>query len=409
MQEIGLSKNSVLIQGTTKRFGVRDLARLAKVSVGTVDRALNSRRGINKETRERILAIAADNGYAPNPTAQALSFSKSAFRIGVCVPREIHYFYDHLYAGITDEAKRWEHVGLVLVCRRVQELSSPVSRAVNELLSQDIQALVLTPGSAEEVAPIIERAEEEKNVRVVCVATDDSPSCRSTGISVDPNINGALAAELMANLVPPGSEAAIITGMLITEEHRNKVEAFQKNFPINCRGGETVRVIEGHEDEEEVYRKTLQLLRQHPNLRGIYISTVNCIPVCKAVEKWNRRSQVRIIATDVFPDQEPYFRRKTLSASIYQDPYRQGQLAVRLIMDSFLNGRPLPPKYYINPVIALRANLGLFREMAGVPALLQNDTAKALVSSPRMVQRFDAWSGDIYPHHENRSTSAPKI
>ncbi len=409
MQQTGLCKNSVMIDGTTKRFGVRDLARVANVSVGTVDRALKDRQGINKRTRERILAIAAENGYAPNPTAQALSFSKSAFRIGVCIPREIHYFYDHLYAGVADEAKRWEYVGLEVVYCRVKQLSSPVSRAVNELLNQDIQALVLTPGSAEQVAPIIERAEGEKNVRVVCVATDDSPSRRSTGISVDPNINGALAAELMANLVPPGSEAAIVTGMLITEEHRKKVEAFQKNFPVNCQGGKTVRVIEGHEDEEEVYRKTLQLLRQHPNLRGIYISTVNCIPVCKAVEKWNRRSQVRIIATDVFPDQEPYFRRKTLSASIYQDPYRQGQLAVRLIMDSFLNGRPLPPKYYINPVIALRANLGLFREMEGIPVLLQDDQAKTLDSSPRMVQRFDGWADDITPHHEIRSASAPKV
>ena len=388
-----------MANGTIKRFGVRDLARHANVSVGTVDRALKGRTGINKETRKRILAIAAANGYAPNPTAQALSFSKSAFRIGVCIPREIHYFYDHLYAGVTNEAKRWEHVGLEVVYRRVKQLSSPVSRAVNELLSLDIQALVLTPGSAEGVAPIIQKAEEDKNVRVVCVATDDSPSCRSTGISVDPNINGALAAELMANLVPPGSEVAIVTGMLITEEHRNKVEAFQKNFPIDCRGGKTVRVIEGHEDEEEVYRKIRKLLREYPKLRGIYIGTVNSIPVCKAVEKWKKRSQVRIIATDVFPDQEPYFRRKTLSASIYQDPYRQGQLAVRLIMDSFLNGRPLPPKYYINPVIALRTNLGLFREMRGIPGLLESDTANSLDSSPRMVQRFDAWSGDNPSHH----------
>ena len=379
------------------------MARLAKVSVGTVDRALNGRSGINQETRERILAIAAENGYAPNPTAQALSFSKSAFRIGVCIPREIHYFYDFLNEGVINEAKRYEHVGLEIVYRRVKQLSSPVSRAVNELLNQNVQALVLTPGSAEEVAPIIEKAEREKNVRVVCVATDDSPSCRSTGISVDPNINGALAAELMARVVPARSEVAIVTGMLITEEHRKKVEAFQKKFPIECPGGKTVKLIEGHEEEEEVYRKTLQLLREYPKLKGIYISTVNSIPVCKAVEKCKRSDRIKIIATDVFPDQEPYFRRRTLCASIYQDPYRQGQLAVRLLMDSFLNGTALPTNYYINPVIALRTNLGLFREMRGIPALLPSELANAPGSSPRVVQRFDAWSGEVSPHPEPRS------
>ncbi len=352
-----------------KRFGVRDVARLANVSVGTVDRALNGRAGINKETRDRILAIAEANDYAPNLTARALSFSKSPLRIGVCIPREIHYFYDHLYAGVTDEVKRYTHVGLEVIDRRVKDLSSPVSQAVDQLLKEGIQALIMTPGSAREVAPLIAKAEKDYNVRVVCVASDDSPSCRTMGISVDPNINGALAAELMAKLVPPGSEVAIVTGMLTTEEHRRKVEEFRKDFPVECRGGKTVRLIEGHEVEAEVYRKTLQLLREFPNLKGIYISTVNCIPVCKAVEERNRSSQIKIIATDLFADQEPYFRRRTLCASIYQDPYRQGQSAVRLIMDHFLNGRPLPRSYYLNPVIALSANLGLFREMQGISAL----------------------------------------
>jgi LacI family transcriptional regulator len=246
---------------------------------------------------------------------------------------------------------------------------------VNELLKENIQALVLTPGSASEVAPLIEKAEKDYDVRVVCVASDDSPSCRSMGISVDPDINGSLAAELLAKLVPPDSEVAIVTGMLTTEEHRRKVEFFQKSFPAECSGGKVVKLIEGHEVEEEVYRKTLQLLQEYPNLKGIYISTVNCIPVCKAIEEQNRSGQIRVIATDLFLDQEPYFRRRTLCASIYQDPYRQGQLAVRLILDSFLNGRPLPRNYYINPVIALRTNLRLFREMQGIPGFAHDHPA----------------------------------
>jgi LacI family transcriptional regulator len=101
---------------------------------------------------------------------------------------------------------------------------------------------------------------------------------------------------------------------------------------------------------------------------------VNCIPVCRAVEEQNRSGHITIIATDLFSDQEPYFRRRTLCASIYQDPYRQGQLAVRLVMDNFLNGRPFPKNYYINPVIALRTNLGLFREMQGTSVLRNGNT-----------------------------------
>jgi LacI family transcriptional regulator len=360
-----------------KSLGVRDLAKLAKVSLGTVDRALNERSGIKEETRARILAIAREHGYMPNLTARALSFARSTIRVGLCIPREIHYFYDHLRDGVTDEAQRYTHVGLEVIYRPVRKLNSPATRAVNFLFEGGIDALILTPGSSQEMISLIRKAERERNVRVVCVATDDSPTCRSTAISADPDISGALAAELMAKVVSPRSEVAIITGMLSTEEHRKKVEGFRRIFPMDSRGGTILQVIEGHEEESEVYRKTMRLLREHPNLSGIYVSTVNCIPVCRAVEALKISGKIKIIATDLFADMEPYFANGTLCASVYQNPYLQGQIAMRMILDHFLHGKLFPNAHYVNPVVALRSNLSLFREMHKInPA--QNGRSPAL-------------------------------
>jgi len=52
--------------------GIRDVARLAGVSVASVSFALNGLPGVAEETRRRILAAAADLGYRANPQAQAL-------------------------------------------------------------------------------------------------------------------------------------------------------------------------------------------------------------------------------------------------------------------------------------------------------------------------------------------------
>jgi ABC-type sugar transport system substrate-binding protein len=59
----------------------------------------------------------------------------------------------------------------------------------------------------------------------------------------------------------------------------------------------------------------------------------------------------------------PYFKQKTIQASIYQDPFLQGQTAVRLLADFLLNGIAIPHTNYLNPGIALRSNLFLFREV----------------------------------------------
>ena len=364
-----------------KHFGVRDLAKLANVSVGTVDRALNDRSGIREKTRDRILKLAHDNGYAPNLSARALSFQRSSLRIGLCIPREIRYFYDQLYAGFTEEAARYQHVGLEVIYKPVNKLSSPAGPAINTLLDSKIDALVITPGSAKSMAPLIEKAERERNIRVICIASDDSPTCRSTAISVDPDVNGSVAAELMAKIVPPGTKVAILTGMLATEEHKIKVSSFCRTFPVECRGGKVVRTIQGHEEEEEVFKKTIQLLREEKDLGGIYISTVNSIPVCRAVEVEGRAGKIRIISTDLFAELTPYFVNGTLSASIYQNPYRQGQIAVQLIVDHLLHGKPFPHTYYLNPIIALRSNLRMFREMRDTHPSLNALDSNVIVDS----------------------------
>src|ERR1700723_4378967 len=89
-----------------KRSGIHLIAELAEVSIGTVDRALHGRPGINEDTRQRILQIAQQIAYTPNLAARALSVSSTNTTIGVCVPREIHFFYDQLWSGVLDEGRR---------------------------------------------------------------------------------------------------------------------------------------------------------------------------------------------------------------------------------------------------------------------------------------------------------------
>jgi len=58
--------------GARQPAGIRDVARLAGVSVASVSFALNGQPGVADKTRRKILAAAAELGYRANPQAQAL-------------------------------------------------------------------------------------------------------------------------------------------------------------------------------------------------------------------------------------------------------------------------------------------------------------------------------------------------
>ncbi|HVP55636.1 MAG TPA: LacI family DNA-binding transcriptional regulator [Candidatus Eisenbacteria bacterium] len=346
-----------------KRSGIPLIAELAGVSIGTVDRALHGRPGINEDTRVRVLAVAKKIGYRPNLAARSLSTGKR-IRIGVCVPREIRYFYNEMWTGIHEEIERYSNRGIDFLLEAVPELGKGERPAFRRLLDSGVQGIVVTPGNPEAMTPLIDAA-EESGARVVCVSTDAPESRRSCIVCVEPRLNGLIAGELMSKFVPPASAVAVITGMLKTVDHREKTGGFTKSFTEYCRGGSVAAVIEGHEDPDESFRKTRKLLKRMPELAGIYINTVNCLPVCRALSATTRASRVRIIATDLFREMVPLFRSGTIDASMHQRPFRQGQIAVRALAEHLLHDAELPKTHYLNPGIILRSNLQLFRETGG--------------------------------------------
>ncbi len=342
--------------------GIHLIAQLAGVSIGTVDRALHGRSGINEVTRQKVLRTAQKIGYMPNLAARALSTAKADIRIGVCMPREIRFFYDQLWNGVLDEAQRVAHLGVQFINRPVHALGEHDAEAFQDLMDNGVDGIILTAGSPQALTPLIDEA-EKKGVRVVCVSTDAPASHRSSIVCVEPSLNGYLAGELMGKFLPPGSHVAVVAGMLKAEDHRKKTDGFSKGFPQNNPGGKVVAVIEGHEDEKESFEKTADLLRRVPDISGLYVNTVNCLPVCQALETRGLAGKVKLIATDLFPEMSALLQQGTITASIYQHPYRQGQIAVRNLADQLVNATSLPPQVHLSPGVVMASNLHLFREL----------------------------------------------
>ncbi len=351
-----------------ENIGIPEMAKLANVSIGTVDRALHARKGVSETTRKRILAIAKRVGYSPNLAARSLSVGRPNAKIGVCIPVGPHSFYDHLRDGIFDECRRYQSMGVQVDYRPIPKIGVGECERLNEMLHANVQAVIMTPGNPPCLKPLIDEA-EAKNVRVVCVASDSPGSSRSSLVCVDPELGGRLAAELMALFVGPGAETAVVTGMLNTEDHREKTEGFCTAFPQYCQGGRVIAVIEGHEDEDETFGKCLEMLKGCRDIAGIYVSIAIGPTVCHALKAGGLAGQTRMITTDLFPEMVPFFERGTIQASIYQRPYIQGQTAVRLIAENILHGHPMPLTHFLNPAIVMRSNLYLFRETRGLQPL----------------------------------------
>lgn len=88
-----------------KNVTVKDLAKICGVSIGTVDRAINNRKGINEETKKRILQAADEYGFIKNQNALTLSSGHSN-NIGVIIFNLKSEYFSTLITSIEEEARR---------------------------------------------------------------------------------------------------------------------------------------------------------------------------------------------------------------------------------------------------------------------------------------------------------------
>ena len=86
------------------RITIKDIALKCGVSVGTVDRALNGRPGINEETKLKIIQTAEQMQYRPNYMGQSLARGKT-LTIGVICFDLRNNFFPELIEQIEGKAK----------------------------------------------------------------------------------------------------------------------------------------------------------------------------------------------------------------------------------------------------------------------------------------------------------------
>jgi DNA-binding LacI/PurR family transcriptional regulator len=87
-----------------RRVTISDVARHAGVAISSASTALNNRRGVSEETRERVRAVADRLGFVASSNARSLS-SKRAFSIGLVIHRpaevlESDPFFGAYIAGV---------------------------------------------------------------------------------------------------------------------------------------------------------------------------------------------------------------------------------------------------------------------------------------------------------------------
>jgi LacI family transcriptional regulator len=386
---------------TAPPVGIKDIARALGISIGTVDRALHDKPDVSPATRARVLTMAETLAYRPNLAARYLK-SRRQVRISVHLPRKIASFWDSLREGIRESAAPFVPA-LHVDFRTYPHLGEGDIPLFEEALRDGTNGLIIAPGNPKVLVPCLRKA-ARLNIPVVCVVTDAPERLRLASVSADPFTVGAVAGELMARFLPGGGQVAFFTGWLATQDHAEKLRGFTSSLDAMGTALALGPVVEAHDDEREGYRRTLSVLRAHPQLNGIYISTVNSLPVLRAAEHEGRLSALTVVTTDLFPELVGWIRAGKVAATVYQRPVNQGRLALQALYQFLLNGTRPSSRLRVVPHLVMRSNLDLFLER--LPVDLEAIPATGRADRAPLRHAATPWSARLQPSGPSVRTTA---
>lgn len=127
--------------GGRQPAGIRDVARLAGVSVASVSFALNGQPGVAEDTRRRILAAADELGYRANPQAQALRRGRTT-TYGLVIRNFSNPFFLEVLTGAERAATE---AGATLLLLDSHYSANREQRLVREMAAQRLAGLAIAP------------------------------------------------------------------------------------------------------------------------------------------------------------------------------------------------------------------------------------------------------------------------
>jgi len=85
---------------------IKDVARLAGVSISTVSRVINDSKPVSKEVREKVQEVIEETGYRPNDVARSL-VTRRSYLIGVIVNDLTSFYVSEMVKGVEEVGKMY--------------------------------------------------------------------------------------------------------------------------------------------------------------------------------------------------------------------------------------------------------------------------------------------------------------
>jgi LacI family transcriptional regulator len=336
-----------------KKARIKDIAMLAGVSIGTVDRVLHMRGEVAEKTKQKVQKILKETNYSPNVMAQVLK-SKKRFHLVSLLPEP------------TNDNSFWKKhpLGMKRALEELEPFPVTLSQITFDILNDDDfqektccvlnlkpDAVLLAPIFKSQSIAFCSLLVKEK-IPFVFVDGYIENTDFLAYIGEDIFQSGRVAGQLIDMVTPQKSDILIvnIARNLQNVHHLNtRTQGFLSYFKISGNNrGKKIAINIPESTSESIKTATDKAFEENPDIGAIFFTGSTSYLIALYLEKKGLKS-INLIGYDLLDMNVKYLKSGIIKFLIGQRPEEQTYKGVKKLFE-FLSLNKVPEKLEYLPV-----------------------------------------------------------
>lgn len=330
---------------------IKEIAMRAGVSIGTVDRVLHNRGRVSNQTRETVLRLVDELGYKPNTVAKGLAIMRKKYKLTFFTVDPIYRpFFGKILDGAQLKADELAQYGVEVDIIPV----SPYATVLREW-DHETDGIAMMPMNILE--PVLQWA-KSVNIPVVSYNMPLPAEDCLTYVGCNYQQAGRIAAGLCAIAGGSSCKVAVLSeGSQETISYRDRMLGFRQEMQTRYPNIEVTRSYVTEDGYDSLEAAAEKMLAEHRDFDVVYLINPGDYSICKMIHKRMGCGRVRIITNDLIPIQHSLLAEEMITATICQEPERQGAESLQILFDYVANGKtPDSANCYTNLTIHILQN-----------------------------------------------------
>nr|WP_320117124.1 LacI family DNA-binding transcriptional regulator [uncultured Marinifilum sp.] len=334
----------------SKRITIKEIAKKANVSIGTVDRVIHNRTGVSELTKEKIRKIMKEGNYSSNLIARQLKLNKT-YNIAILLPK-INDYWNNIKSGIDDGCLEYESLGFkssyfFFDNTKLNSLES----AIKEAYKINPEGIILAPTILDRSPKIIETL-IEKNIPFVFVDSNINSPQKLSFIGQDAFQSGKLAASLLVGNNSDSYEICIVTFNrkdLLDKTNSERILGFKEYFKNLQTIIHDINITELEEVKDKI-------IAQNKNIH-IFVPNSKSDQLPKSIFNLNKQNKLKLVGYDLTDTNIKLLQSGEIDYLIYQKPKLQGYLSIQCLYKHLILNMTIPKNQFISLDIITKENI----------------------------------------------------